>query len=136
MFNVTIAGNTANSDKSDSGIGGGVYNRDGAALNFTNSIIANNYHLTSTLFSVLDDCIGALDSQGYNIVSHACTISGSYSTTPPLLGALQNNGMVSFAAQLTPQNAESIRAYVVSLANAAKDAETAAAQPTPAAQVH
>jgi CSLREA domain-containing protein len=92
LFNVTIAGNTANSDKSDSGIGGGVYNRDGAALNFTNSIIANNYHLTSTLFSVLDDCAGALDSQGYNIVSHACTISGSYSTTPPLLGALQNNG--------------------------------------------
>jgi alcohol dehydrogenase (cytochrome c)/quinohemoprotein ethanol dehydrogenase len=51
-------------------------------------------------------------------------------------GALQNNGMVSFAAQLTPQDAEAIRAYVVSLANAAKDAETAAAQPAPAAQVH
>jgi alcohol dehydrogenase (cytochrome c)/quinohemoprotein ethanol dehydrogenase len=51
-------------------------------------------------------------------------------------GALQNNGMVSFAAQLTPQDAEAIRAYVVSLANAAKDAATAAAQAAPAAQVH
>ena len=92
LFNVTIAGNTANSDKSGSGIGGGVYNHSGAALNFTNSIIANNYHLTTTLFSVLDDCAGVLNSQGYNIVSHACTISGSYSTAQPLLGGLQNNG--------------------------------------------
>ena len=51
-------------------------------------------------------------------------------------GALQNNGMVSFATQLTPQDAEAIRAYVVSLANTAKDAATAVAQPAPAAQVH
>jgi CSLREA domain-containing protein len=92
LFNVTIAGNTANSDKSGSGVGGGVYNHSGAALNFTNSIIANNIHLTSTLFSVLDDCAGTLNSQGYNIVTHACTISGAYSTAQPLLGALQDNG--------------------------------------------
>lgn len=51
-------------------------------------------------------------------------------------GVLQNNGMVSFAAQLTPQDAEAIRAYVVSLANAAKDAEAAAVQAVPAAEVH
>lgn len=37
-------------------------------------------------------------------------------------GALQNNGMVSFAEFLTPAEADSIRAYVVSLANIAKNA--------------
>jgi alcohol dehydrogenase (cytochrome c)/quinohemoprotein ethanol dehydrogenase len=51
-------------------------------------------------------------------------------------GALQNNGMVSFAAQLTPEEAESIRAYVVSLANEAKDAAAQQAPAAPAAQVH
>ena len=36
-------------------------------------------------------------------------------------GALQNNGMVSFGKVLTPQDAEAIRAYVVHLANEAKN---------------
>jgi len=35
-------------------------------------------------------------------------------------GALQNNGMVSFRKVLTPEDAESIRAYVVHIANVAK----------------
>ncbi|MDR0781269.1 MAG: PQQ-dependent dehydrogenase, methanol/ethanol family [Pseudomonadales bacterium] len=48
-------------------------------------------------------------------------------------GALQNNGMVSFAQYLTPQDAEAIRAYVVSLANAARNPTP---PPAPAAQVH
>ncbi|MDC1528443.1 PQQ-dependent dehydrogenase, methanol/ethanol family [Gammaproteobacteria bacterium] len=37
-------------------------------------------------------------------------------------GALQNNGMVSFADDLTPEDANAVRAYVVSLANEAKNA--------------
>ncbi|MDT8400016.1 MAG: PQQ-dependent dehydrogenase, methanol/ethanol family [Pseudomonadales bacterium] len=37
-------------------------------------------------------------------------------------GALQNNGMVSFKEFLTPEDAEAIRAYIVSLANIAKNA--------------
>ncbi|HWK53248.1 MAG TPA: c-type cytochrome, partial [Hyphomicrobiales bacterium] len=49
-------------------------------------------------------------------------------------GALQNNGMVSFAGQLSTDDAESIRAYVVSLANEAKEAQPAAAAPVPAPQ--
>ena len=36
-------------------------------------------------------------------------------------GALQNNGMVSFRDQLTPDAADAIRAYVVTLANEAKN---------------
>jgi hypothetical protein len=37
-------------------------------------------------------------------------------------GALQPNGMVSFAKVLTPPDAEAIRAYVTRLANQAKNA--------------
>jgi quinohemoprotein ethanol dehydrogenase len=37
-------------------------------------------------------------------------------------GALQSNGMVSFAKVLTPQDAEAIRSHVVRLANQAKNA--------------
>ncbi|HXR91960.1 MAG TPA: PQQ-dependent dehydrogenase, methanol/ethanol family [Steroidobacteraceae bacterium] len=36
-------------------------------------------------------------------------------------GALQNNGMVSFAKMITPQDAEAIRAYLVKVANDTKD---------------
>jgi quinohemoprotein ethanol dehydrogenase len=50
-------------------------------------------------------------------------------------GVLQNNGMVSFAEQLTPEDAEAIRAYVVSLANAELQAR-AAPPAVPAAEVH
>jgi len=50
-------------------------------------------------------------------------------------GVLQNNGMVSFAEQLTVEDAEAIRAYVVSLANAELQAR-AAPPPVPAAEVH
>ena len=51
-------------------------------------------------------------------------------------GVLQNNGMVSFANQLTPEAADSIRAYVVKLANDAKNAPApAAGGPAAAAQV-
>ncbi len=42
-------------------------------------------------------------------------------------GALQENGMVSFAKVITPQDAEAIRSYVVSLSNEAKNAPPAPA---------
>jgi alcohol dehydrogenase (cytochrome c)/quinohemoprotein ethanol dehydrogenase len=50
-------------------------------------------------------------------------------------GILQNNGMVSFASVLTPDDAESIRAYVVKLSNDAKNAPPQAGPggPPPAA---
>ncbi|MEY4641767.1 MAG: hypothetical protein RLZZ227_1761 [Pseudomonadota bacterium] len=44
-------------------------------------------------------------------------------------GALQNNGMVSFREQLTPDQADAIRAYVVKLANEAKNAPPAVGGP-------
>jgi alcohol dehydrogenase (cytochrome c)/quinohemoprotein ethanol dehydrogenase len=52
-------------------------------------------------------------------------------------GALQNNGMVSFSESLTADDAEAVRAYVVKLANEAKNAPPAPAfgapPPPPAA---
>ncbi len=42
-------------------------------------------------------------------------------------GALTANGMVSFAAALSREDADAARAYIITLANEAKDAETAAA---------
>jgi PQQ-dependent dehydrogenase (methanol/ethanol family) len=47
-------------------------------------------------------------------------------------GALQNNGMVSFSEFLAPGDANAIRAYVVSLANEAKDNPPPAFGPPPA----
>jgi len=49
-------------------------------------------------------------------------------------GILQNNGMVSFASVLTPEQADSIRAYVVKMSNDAKNAPPQAG-PAPAAQL-
>ncbi len=40
-------------------------------------------------------------------------------------GALQDNGMVSFAKVITPEDAEAIRSYVVTTANDAKNAPPA-----------
>jgi alcohol dehydrogenase (cytochrome c)/quinohemoprotein ethanol dehydrogenase len=48
-------------------------------------------------------------------------------------GVLQNNGMVSFKEALTVEDADAIRAYVVSLANDAKNAPPPAAPAPPAA---
>jgi CSLREA domain-containing protein len=98
LFNVTIAGNVANADRSGSDFGGGgVFNTSisGAAINFTNSIIANNTSLVSgSLFTVLNDCSGIINSQGFNIVRYdTCTVlGGSYSTDAVLFGPLEYNG--------------------------------------------
>jgi len=49
-------------------------------------------------------------------------------------GVRAQNGMVSFAKAMTPEDVEAVRAYVVSRATEAKAAETAAAAPRPAAE--
>jgi hypothetical protein len=93
LHNATVVGNTANADKSGTGNGGGIYVYPGGGASLFNSMLASNSHLTNTLFVVLDDCSGTINSDGYGIVTHAtCTINGGYSTAQPLLGPLQNNG--------------------------------------------
>ena len=51
-------------------------------------------------------------------------LSGGLHPANVIDGVLQDNGMVSFAKVLTPQDAESIRAYVVHVANESKNAPT------------
>jgi len=95
LFNVTIAGNTANTDRSGSdGVGGGVANAANATLAFANSIIANNSALVSnSMFTLLNDCTGTIESLDYNIVRVAtCTVVGDYSTDAVQFGPLGYNG--------------------------------------------
>jgi predicted outer membrane repeat protein len=95
LFNVTIAGNTANTDRAGSdGFGGGVANAANATLAFANSMIANNSALVSgSLFTVLNDCTGTIASLGFNIVTYAsCTVDGNYSTVAVQFGPLGYNG--------------------------------------------
>ena len=104
LANVTIAGNTANADRSGGGSGGGVFNRDSATLNVDNSIIANNADLiTGSLFSVLNDCGGTIVSLGFNIVTHAtCTIVGGHLTDAVVFGPFQFNGGPTKTLALLP----------------------------------
>jgi parallel beta-helix repeat protein len=106
LFNVTIAGNTANSDASGSGFGGGIYNASGT-VNAQNSIFAGNIYVS--LFNGFplanpEDCDGTLTSQGYNIISDPtdCTITGSFIQANPALGQLQDNGGPTLTQALLP----------------------------------
>jgi CSLREA domain-containing protein len=95
LLNVTIAGNTANTDRSGSdGVGGGVANAGNATLTLVNSIVANNSALVSnSLFTVLNDCTGTIASLGFNIVRYAtCTVAGNYSTDAVQFGPFGYNG--------------------------------------------
>jgi CSLREA domain-containing protein len=92
LFNVTVVFNVANTGHHSPGGGGGVYNASGSSLAIANSILSGNSAYTDTLFVVLNDCSGSITSAGYNIVTHACMISGVYSNYQPLLGPLQFNG--------------------------------------------
>src|SRR5581483_12014080 len=96
LFNVTIADNTANSDSSGVGFGGGISNASGT-VNFQNSIIGNNVQvlvINGNPVANPEDCSGTLTSVGYNLVSGTtdCTINGSFTQAYPNLGPLQNNG--------------------------------------------
>jgi predicted outer membrane repeat protein len=81
LYNATIASNTANSDGSGSGFGGGVYNASGT-VNLQNSILGWNlyvYQLGGHLIIDNEDCSGTLTSGGYNILSvnTDCTFNSS-----------------------------------------------------------
>jgi CSLREA domain-containing protein len=109
LFNVTITQNQANSDNAGGGEGGGVAKDPGSTLTFANSIIAQNSKLiTQHPFPelVLDDCYGAIISQGFSLVQNVdpgyCTVSGAYQPSDPLLGPLADNGGPTLTEALLP----------------------------------
>ena len=81
-YNATIAYNAADSESNDAGDGGGIFVVDGT-LQLRNSIVANNADLT-TSGTVAPDCLGTVDSAGYNLFSAVdfgdCTITGATAT--------------------------------------------------------
>ena len=85
LTNVTLSGNTADGP----GTGGNIFN-DTAQLSFRNSIVANS--------GVDGNCFnseGAIHSGGHNLDSgNTCrfTDPSDLVSTPPMMGALQNNG--------------------------------------------
>ena len=71
LQSVTIANNLAQSNnRGEGGAGGGVLNTENALFSLTNTIVADNHALTG------DDCVGVLNSQGFNLIftAHECTI--------------------------------------------------------------
>ena len=109
LYNVTVTQNQANADDSGFNVGGGISNAAAGTLTVVDSIIAGNGVVIPTVpFPTLDvdDCVGTITSQGYNIVefvdaSH-CTVSGPYSTDNPLLGPLQFNGGLTRTHTISP----------------------------------
>jgi len=85
--NVTITNSTFSGNSAASGFGAGIY-RSGGTVILRNTIVAN-----STLGG---NCSGTITNDGNNIDSGiTCawvSVSGSMSSTNPLLGALANNG--------------------------------------------
>lgn len=94
----TIAGNTANSDNSTNGDGGGIFrNNSAGSVMIANTVLAGNTvgpPGAGTNFQ----CLGAFTSQGFNLRSTAdtgCmgfTGTGDVASVDPLLGTLGSNG--------------------------------------------
>ena len=97
LYNVTMTDNTADSDASNQGDGGGIRIANGA-VSLRNTIIAGNSDATASTGIVHPDCSGVFDSQDYNLIGDAagCTLNGA--TTHNLVGVkaklepLRDNG--------------------------------------------
>jgi len=93
LVNVTVTDNVADDDADGGGDGGGIVN-EGGDLRVKGSIVAGNVDRGGEA----PDCVGVLDSLGYNLVESptGCTFLGDTATNllavDPLLGPLQNNG--------------------------------------------
>ena len=100
LYNATIAANQVlvPSGTVYSGMGGGVYVSSGVTFLAQNSLIADNSHRYGTAASIPDDCLGTLNSLGYNLIEQTanCTVggttTGNITGQDPKLGALQNLG--------------------------------------------
>ena len=79
MFHVTVAGNLADRDAANAGVGGGVFQPVGGGTNqFWNSLLAENYAATAP-----NDCGGdALTSEDYNYIQTTGTVASGTSGSP------------------------------------------------------
>lgn len=105
LYNVTVAGNTSNVDRSGSdGLGGGAFAAAGTKLNLANSLIAGNVkYVSDSLFLVFNDCGGSLSSSGFNLVTHdTCTILGNTTHDAVAFAPLQDNGGPTKTLALLP----------------------------------
>jgi CSLREA domain-containing protein len=107
LNNVTIAGNTADSDHNDNGDGGGFYNDpSGRTVVFYNTLIAGNVDTSGQS----PDCAGQLTSEDHNLIQSTlgCTITGTTTHNitgkNPLLGSLQDNGGPTWTRALWPDS--------------------------------
>jgi hypothetical protein len=93
--NVTVASNTADSDASGAGDGGGLFFTSGTVA-VANSLIGLNTDLSTS--GKYPDCFGALQSNGSNLIQNTagCSIfgisTGNIVGRDPVLGPLQLNG--------------------------------------------
>lgn len=109
LESVTVTGNTADSDSSGTGDGGGIYRQaDVGTLYFRNTIVAGNVDSGGQA----PDCSGGasaeLTSRGHNLVQNTagCGIvgdtTGNITGQDPLLGPLQDNGGLTDTHALPP----------------------------------
>lgn len=95
LNNVTITGNTADSDNDDTGDGGGIRNYN-STVNLRNTIIGGNADNSPTTRN--SDCSGTIISYGYNLIQDitGCFVgldtTGNLTGVAPGLGPLQDNG--------------------------------------------
>ncbi|HYN87026.1 MAG TPA: choice-of-anchor Q domain-containing protein, partial [Ardenticatenaceae bacterium] len=94
LNNVTIHLNTADSDGNNDGDGGGIAINAGSTTTVRNSIIAGNSDLSTTTQAVRD-CVGALTSQGHNLLGDPFGCTG-------LTNGVQGDKVGTSAAPLNP----------------------------------
>lgn len=72
----TIASNSADADYNGTGFAGGIYNEASGKVTLGHTILAKNANIENYLWS-WDDCHGALDSIGHNIIyyNNLCVVS-------------------------------------------------------------
>ena len=112
IASVTITDNTADVDADGNGNGGGIVIATGGDVNMRNTILANNHDDSPFPSPIAFDCVGTIQSQGYNLVRSLgfpapwCTIegdtTGNISGTDPVLIALADNGGPTLTHALDP----------------------------------
>jgi hypothetical protein len=88
LQNVTIAINFVEDMHAT---GGGLYVYSGSSVQMSNSILHSN---SNDYTGGTTNCVGPVTSNNYNIISDAtgCSVTGTYSTSDPLIEALADNG--------------------------------------------